>query len=63
VSRGQGAQGVLLYGGQNGVSSSAVGGGDKVWKAGVRRFKLQQHGDCDGRVAGVNEVVWQAQEL
>jgi hypothetical protein len=63
VSRGQGAQGVLLYGGQNGVSSSAVRGGDKVWKARVRRFKLQQHGDCDGRVAGANGVLWQAQEV
>jgi len=30
VPRGQAAQGVLLYGGQNGVSWSAVGGGEEV---------------------------------
>jgi hypothetical protein len=47
VSRGQGAQGVLLHGGQNGVSSTAVGGGDEVRKARVRRFMLQQHGDWE----------------
>jgi hypothetical protein len=37
---------VLLYGSQNSVSSPAVGGGDQVREACVRRFKLQKHGDC-----------------
>ena len=49
VSRGQGAQGVLLYGGQNGVSASSTGGGDEVRKARVVGFMLQEHGDCRGK--------------
>lgn len=51
VSRGQKAQVLLLYGGQNGVSASAGGGGDEVRKARVGRFVVQKHGDCEGVVA------------
>lgn len=51
VSRGQEAQVLLLYGGQNGVSASAGGGGDEVRKARVGRFVVQKHGDCEGLVA------------
>lgn len=59
MSRGQAAQGVLLYGGQNGVSSSAVGGRDQVWEARVRRRGLQKHcGGCDVRVARASGQFW-----
>lgn len=44
VSRGQEAQGELLHGGQNGVSSSTVGGGDKVRQVRVRGLKAQKQG-------------------
>lgn len=44
VSRGQEAQGELLHGGQNGVSSSTVGGGDKVRQVRVRGLEAQKHG-------------------
>jgi hypothetical protein len=64
VSRGQGAQGVLLYGGQNGVSASSAGGGDEVRKARVVGFMLQEHGDClsrqesPARTKSVNGQFW-----
>lgn len=54
VSHGQRAQGVLLYGGQNGVSSSTADDGDEVRKARVRRSMLQIHGDCGGVVASAS---------
>lgn len=53
VSHGQEAQSGLLYGSQNRVSSSMLGGGEEGGEVGVQRLDVRKHCDCLGQRRGV----------